>query len=94
LQRSWIGLMPMPLEVAVLYEDEKIEMFHIPLNLMRKIKPNFYNVERKILPTWTWSHPTYTFTIDTPKSNIKMIDLNPTKLMAYVDPSNDFYEKK
>jgi len=89
-----IGLMPMPLEIAVLYEEEKVEMFHIPLNLMRKIKPNVYAVERKILPIWTWSHPAYTFTIDTPKSDIKMIDLNPTKLMADINPNNDFYEKE
>jgi len=89
-----IGLMPMPLEVAVLYEEEKVEMFHIPLNLMRKIKPNVYAVDRKILPTWTWSHRTYTFTIDTPKSDIKMIDLNPTRLIADVNPSNDFYQKE
>jgi len=88
-----IGLMPMPLEVAVVYENEKIEMFHIPLNLMRKIKPNLYSVERKILNTWTWSHPTYTFTIDSPKSAIKLIDINPTRLMADIDPSNDFYQK-
>jgi len=89
-----IGLMPMPLEIAVTYQDEKIEMFHIPLNLMRKIKPNVYAVERKILPTWTWSHPIYTFIIDVPKSDIQTIDLNPTKLMADVNPNNDFYEKK
>jgi len=89
-----IGLMPMPLEIAVLYENENVEMFHIPLNLMRTVKPNVYAVDRRILSAWTWSHPTYTFTIDAPKSQIKMIDLNSTMLMADVNPSNDFYQKE
>lgn len=89
-----IGLMPMPLEIGVIYENEKVEIFHIPLNLMRFVKPNEYSVERKILDTWTWSHPTYTFTIDTPKVNIKAIDLNPTQLMADVNSDNNTYVKK
>lgn len=89
-----IGLMPMPLEVEVAYEDGHLELFYIPLNLMRYSKPNEYAVPRKTLGTWTWSHPTYTFTIDTPKSNIKAIDLNPTQLMADVNPDNNYYVKE
>src|SRR5690606_33051406 len=89
-----IGLMPMPLEIGVIFEDEKIELFYIPLNLMRFSKPNEYSVERKTLDTWTWAHPTYTFTIDTPKGNIKAIDINPTQLMADVNPDNNYYVKE
>lgn len=89
-----IGLMPMPLEIGVIYEDESIELFYIPLNLMRFSKPNEYSVKRKTLDTWTWSHPTYTFTIDNPKSNIKVIDLNPTQLMADVNSDNNVYQAK
>jgi len=86
-----IGMMPMPLEIGVIYENEKIELFYVPLNLMRYNKPNEYSIERKTLSIWTWSHPTYTFTIDVPKTNIKLIDLNPTQFMADINPDNNVY---
>ena len=89
-----IGLMPMPLEIGIQYENGNTEMFYIPLNLMRFNKPNEYNVNRRTLPAWTWSHPTYTFTIDTPKNNIKKIDLNSTQLMADINSHNNVYIKK
>jgi len=89
-----IGLMPMPLEIGVVYENGNTEMFYIPLNLMRFSKPNEYTVNRRTLPTWTWSHPTYTFTIDTPKDNIKKIDLNSTQLMADINSHDNVYVKK
>lgn len=89
-----IGLMPMPLEIGVIYENESVEIYYVPLNLMRYNKPNEYSVSRKTLDTWTWSHPTYTFTIDSPKGNIKAIDLNPTQLMADVNPGNNYYVKE
>lgn len=88
------GLMPMPLEIGVIYENESVELYYIPLNLMRYNKPNEYSVDRKTLGTWTWAHPTYTFTIDAPKGNIKAIDLNPTQLMADVNPDNNYYVKE
>lgn len=89
-----IGLTPMPLEVAIAYENGKVELLYIPLNLMRFSKPNEYSVERKTLSAWTWSHPTYTFTIDAAKSNIKAIDINPTQLMADVNSDNNTYIKE
>lgn len=89
-----IGLMPMPLEIAVAYEDESLELFYVPLNLMRWNKPNEYTLRRTELKSWTWSHPTYTFTIDTPKANIKIIDINPTQLMADINPENNYYVKE
>ncbi len=89
-----IGLMPMPLEVAVAYEDGSLELFYVPLNLMRWNKPNEYSLKRTQLKSWTWSHPTYTFAIDTPKANIKVIDINPTQLIADTNPENNYYVKE
>ncbi|HUH51431.1 MAG TPA: M1 family metallopeptidase [Flavobacterium sp.] len=86
-----IGLMPMPLEVAVVYQDNTMELFYVPLNLMRFNKPNEYPINRTILKTWTWTHPTYTFEIPTPKANIKAININPTALMADINSDNDYY---
>lgn len=86
------GLMPMPLEVMVHYQDDKVQLYHIPLNLMRYVKPNEYApLERIVLPASTWAHSTYSFTIDAKKNQIKYIDLNPTQLMADVNPENNTY---
>lgn len=86
-----IGLMPMPLEVAVVYQDNTMELFYVPLNLMRFNKPNEYPINRTILKSWTWAHPTYTFEINTPKANIQAININPTGLMADINSENDYY---
>ncbi len=86
-----IGLMPMPLEVAVVYQDNTMELFYVPLNLMRFNKPNEYPINRTILRSWTWAHPTYTFEINTPKANIQAININPTGLMADINSENDYY---
>lgn len=88
-----IGLMPMPLEVAVVYQDDTMELFYVPLNLMRFNKPNEYPINRSILSSWTWTHPTYTFEINTPKANIKAININPTGLMADINSDNDYYSE-
>ncbi len=88
-----IGLMPMPLEIGITYENGITEMYYIPLNLMRFSKPNEYSFNRRTLSAWTWSHPTYTFSIDTPKDNIKKIDLNTTQLMADINTNNNVYVK-
>ncbi|MGS2762526.1 M1 family metallopeptidase [Sinomicrobium sp. M5D2P9] len=85
-----IGLMPMPIDVLVVYNDDSYETFYAPLRMMRGVKNNPYpNLERTVLPDWAWAYPTYEFTIDRPKSDIKAIVIDPSELMADVDKSNN-----
>ena len=37
------GLMPMPIDVKVTYEDGEVDNFYIPLQMMRADKPNPYS---------------------------------------------------
>ncbi|MCX2679039.1 M1 family metallopeptidase [Galbibacter sp. EGI 63066] len=87
-----IGLMPMPIDVMVFYNDGSMEYFYAPLRMMHGEKMNPFEVERTVLPDWPWAFPTYDFTIDAPKSNIKAIVIDPSELMADIDRSNNTYQ--
>lgn len=77
-----VGQMPMPMDVEVTYTDGTKEMFNIPLRMMRGEKPT----DATKLEDWTFAHPTYTF--KTSKS-IKSVEIDPSKLMADVNPENN-----
>ncbi len=88
-----IGLMPMPIDIMVFYEDGTMEYFYIPLNMMYGEKSNPFQVERTVLQDWVWGDPNYSIDIDKPKSTIKAIVIDPSELMADVDRSNNTYQK-
>ncbi|MBL4604281.1 MAG: M1 family metallopeptidase, partial [Flavobacteriaceae bacterium] len=76
------GQIPMPMDVEVTYTDGTKELFNIPLRMMRGEKPT----TATRLEDWTWAHPTYTF--KTPKP-IRSVEIDPSKLMADVNPENN-----
>lgn len=87
-----IGLMPMPLDLYVSYEDGSMELFYIPLRMMWGEKPNpFTNIERTTLKDWAWAYPTYTFEIDKGKK-VTSIAIDATQRMADVDWDNNLWE--
>ncbi len=87
-----IGLMPMPIDVLVIYADGSQETFYTPLRMMRGGKENPYpNIDRTILPDWPWAYPTYDFVINGPSNHIKAIVLDPSQLMADIDRDNNIY---
>lgn len=90
-----IGRMPMPLDVLVTYQDGRKEMHYIRLEIMRGDKPHTdQNIKRIVQPNWAWVVPSYSFTIDAPKSSIKSIEIDPSQLMADVNRENNLVEIK
>jgi len=89
-----LGLMPMPIDINVIYEDGSVENFYIPLEMMRADKPN-PNPGQKwtVLPDWNWANPTYDFMIVNDKK-IKSIIIDASKLMADINLNNNTYELK
>ncbi|MCB0427405.1 MAG: M1 family peptidase, partial [Mangrovimonas sp.] len=77
-----IGLMPMPLDVTVTYDDGSTEAFLIPLRMMYGHKPT----SSRVLNDWPWAYPTYTFETGKP---IKSVVIDPKDLMADIDKSNN-----
>ncbi len=88
-----IGLMPMPQDVLVVYNDDTQETFYAPLRMMRGEKENPYGqIKRTVLPDWPWAYPTYEFKINKPLSSIKAIVLDPSQLMADVNKENNVWQ--
>ena len=86
------GLMPMPIDIIVAYDDGTQESFYIPLAMMRYQKDNpFPRLKRNVLPDWDWAHPTYEFTINRTQGTIKVMAIDPTELMADTNKDDNLY---
>jgi hypothetical protein len=87
------GLMPMPIDLFVTYEDGSEESFYIPLQMMRGEKPNPYpSLKRSVLKDWAWAFPEYSFEIDNGKK-VKNMKIDVSERMADVDLENNTFEK-
>lgn len=85
-----IGIMPMPIDLLILYEDGSKERRNIPLLIMR----NHKNEANMIyMESWPWTFPTYTFAIPSDKK-VKRIIIDPKQKMADIDRTNNQYPSK
>lgn len=86
-----IGLMPMPIDLYVTYEDGSQESFYIPLQMMRGEKPNPYpNLTRIVLSDWAWAYPEYVFEINNGKK-VKNMMIDASQRMADINPENNVF---
>ncbi len=79
------GLMPMPVEVEVTYQDGSTQLIYIPLRIMRWEKPN----QDVIKDDWAWAYPTYKLELQVANYTITKIEIDPSQRMADVDRSNN-----
>lgn len=87
------GLMPMPVDLLVVYKDGTSESFYIPLRMMYGQKENPYpSIKRTTVKNWPWAYPTYELSIDKPISSIERIQIDPSGLMADIDLENNSYQ--
>ena len=90
-----IGLMPMPLDVLVVYNDGTQETFYAPLRMMRGEKENpFPSLKRTVLEDWPWTNPTYDISVNRPLKDIKAVMIDPSQLMADVNQENNTWQPK
>ena len=88
-----IGLMPMPLDILVVYADGTRETFYAPLRMMRGEKKNPYEaIKRTTLPDWPWAYPTFEFSVNRPLSDIRAVIIDPSLLMADVQLENNVWQ--
>lgn len=85
LQR--IGLMPMPIDLEIEFQDGSTSSYYIPLRIMRGEKPVASTVT--ILEDWAWAYPIYEFEIDRDISEVKSVSIDPKTLMADIDRENN-----
>ncbi|MCW8981809.1 MAG: M1 family metallopeptidase [Altibacter sp.] len=91
VQLERIGLMPMPIDLYVRYEDGSEEVFHIPLQMARAEKDNpFPQINWTVLPDWAWAYPTYQFEITNGKK-VQIMVIDATQRMADINPKNNSF---
>jgi hypothetical protein len=81
------GMIPMPLDILVKYDDGSTEMFYIPIDLTRGHKKTTYTV----LNTWFFGEDTYR--IHTSKK-VKAAYIDPSFLMADIFRKDNLFEQK
>ena len=87
-----IGLMPMPIDVVVTYDNGTKETFYAALDILRGEKPNDNpKQKRTVLPRWQWVNVSYDFTIDAVKNKISKIEIDPSGHMADVNRENNVW---
>ncbi len=84
-----VGLMPMPLDIEIAYKDGTNETIYIPLGLMYGVKNAESPNARKILTPWKWVNTDYEFMVEKPVSQIKSIEIDPSKRMADINRVNN-----
>ena len=85
LQR--IGQMGMPIDLKVKLKSGETQLYNIPMTKMRGSKPP---KNMKVLDSWSWAKPYYSFTMDVVADNISEIIIDPKGEMADVDKVNNF----
>lgn len=85
-----IGKMPMPLDVQLEFKDGTKMMVNIPQFSMFGAKP----AEEPVIPwvvaePWKWTHPEYIFEIKRKITEIKALEIDPSKRMADVERRNN-----
>ena len=79
-----IGLMPMPLEIEVLFENGDKKLFYIPLQMMRGNKTQLESTTT--LKDWAWAYPNYTFDVE---GRVEKVTIDPNAYVADVDLNNN-----
>ncbi len=88
-----IGLMPMPIDLLVVLKDGSRRTYYAPLRMMRGEKENPYpGISRTVLPDWPWAQNLYEFDVDVPLGQIQALLIDPSGLMADVNPENNVWQ--
>jgi hypothetical protein len=88
-----IGKMPMPIDVSIMFKDGSKLMAYIPMYLMFGEKPvEDAAIPRTVYESWKWTHPTYTFAINKKLTDLKLIEIDPTRRMADTERRNNKLE--
>jgi hypothetical protein len=98
-ETTWVRLRKvkpfiMPIDLVVTLKDGSRSVAYIPLDLMRgEKKQEWPELKQTVYPDWTWTYPTYLLKLDIPLSNIKSLEIDPSRRMADVERSNNIYPR-
>ena len=85
-----VGLMPMPLDIVVTYNDGSQEMIYLPLVIQRGNKPEEKGMAaRSMTVRWPWTNYSQEVQLDMPISSIKSVEIDPSLRLADVNRANN-----
>jgi hypothetical protein len=91
------GSMRVPLDVAVIYDNKKAEIIHIPYfrTFVYRTESNLFNesIYRVAFP-WYDGYPNYVLEIEKPKGKIISVFLDPYYYTTDINPDNNKWELK
>lgn len=87
-----IGLMPMPIDLVVTYQDGRQETLYLPSVLQWGEKPEEKGAPKRIMTErWAWTHLEKEIVLERPLSSIKSIEIDPSQRMADINRENNIY---
>jgi len=88
-----IGLMPMPVDLQITYQDGTKELIYLPLDVMRGEKAEEQGSAPRVQTmVWTWTFPQMTLHVSKPIESIKSVEIDPSRRMADVSLENNKVE--
>ena len=88
-----LGLMPMPIDLLVVFKDNSQKTYYAPLKMLYGEKENPYpGIDREVLADWPWAQEVYTVTVDAPKDQVLAVLIDPSQLMADITPENNGWQ--
>jgi len=90
VQLERVGIMPMPVDVTISFEDGTEQVFNIPMVIMRGKKPQPKDGSKLVYaPDWPWTNLKYDLVIPGDLSNISAVTIDAKERMADVDRKNN-----
>ena len=87
-----IGLMPMPVDVAITFKNGSVVTYTIPLRIMRGEKKQDGETILQTAPDWPWVSPTYVLEVEGKLKEIESIQIDPSGRMADMNTDNNYME--
>jgi hypothetical protein len=85
-----VGLMPMPIDVHLTFNDGTRELHYVPLDLMYGQKPAEDSTLQPILyPAWKWTHATYVVATSRKLTDMLQIEIDASQRLADIDRKNN-----
>ena len=85
LQR--IGQMGMPIDLQIILKSGESINYNIPMTKMRGSKPL---KNSRLLRSWSWAKPYYSFDLEINKNDISKILIDPKGKMADINRDNNY----
>ncbi len=92
---SRLGLMPMPIDLQIIFKDGSKELHYVPMNLMYGEKPVEESaIPRKVYEPWKWTHSTYTIETTKKLADFVVVEIDPSLRLADVERKNNKLDLK